>query len=416
MQISQNIWQFIKSTIPENLKVYLKFLYRRPILLSILFHFRPLQLKKNQNNKKKVHIAFDLYMAQFGGLEQVTLALIKSLKKKGDFKFYLFYTLIYEKSELLDEFKKVGVECIYVSQEEYFLDGWQKRSRLLIEITYNLSIDVFCFMYPPYDYEILPFIKTHNPKLKTVCWIHNYFQMDSNIAAIIKFNKYVDRVIVISDYFQKALAKKGRYAEVLFNGIDLDYFDIKSITKRNARALLKIPKEAFICVFIGRLDKNKNPLFILKLAKQMRNKGVLFLIIGTGILERKISDEIKKNNLADIVRLYKYQKDIRQFLAASNTLLLCSTKEGLGLVLLESMAMGNPPIASNFTGVDRIFTNGRHGFIVPLRVTSFVESIYKIKDDKNLYKMLAQEGIKHVMKNYNIENMSKKFLDIIDHT
>ena len=50
-----------------------------------------------------------------------------------------------------------------------------------------------------------------------------------------------------------------------------------------------------------------------------------------------------------------------------SVLVLPSIEEGLGRVQVQAMACGLPVIATTHTGADDVLTDGREGFIVPIR-------------------------------------------------
>jgi glycosyltransferase involved in cell wall biosynthesis len=54
-------------------------------------------------------------------------------------------------------------------------------------------------------------------------------------------------------------------------------------------------------------------------------------------------------------------------MSKSHVLVLPSIDEGFGMVLAEAMACGCPVIATTNTGAPNLISNGRDGFIVPIR-------------------------------------------------
>jgi glycosyltransferase involved in cell wall biosynthesis len=58
---------------------------------------------------------------------------------------------------------------------------------------------------------------------------------------------------------------------------------------------------------------------------------------------------------------------LKEIMSASDVMVLPSVEEGLALVLAQAMACGCPVIASENTGASDLFTDGREGFIVPIR-------------------------------------------------
>lgn len=58
---------------------------------------------------------------------------------------------------------------------------------------------------------------------------------------------------------------------------------------------------------------------------------------------------------------------LKEIMSTSDVMVLPSVEEGLALVQAQAMACGCPVIASQNTGASDLFTDGREGFIVPIR-------------------------------------------------
>ena len=61
------------------------------------------------------------------------------------------------------------------------------------------------------------------------------------------------------------------------------------------------------------------------------------------------------------------QPRLKEIMSTSDVMVLPSVEEGLALVQAQAMACGCPVIASENTGASDLFTDGREGFIVPIR-------------------------------------------------
>jgi glycosyltransferase involved in cell wall biosynthesis len=57
--------------------------------------------------------------------------------------------------------------------------------------------------------------------------------------------------------------------------------------------------------------------------------------------------------------------DVRQRLAQADVLVMPSLSEGLGVAVLEAMAMGKPVVASNTGGLPEAVADGETGLLVP---------------------------------------------------
>lgn len=100
---------------------------------------------------------------------------------------------------------------------------------------------------------------------------------------------------------------------------------------------------------IGRFAPVKNHEFIIKIAKELKDKNVPFkmLLIGRGELENEIANEIKKQNLDKNVLLLGVREDIANLLKVMDVFLMPSIFEGNPVTLIEAQASGLPCLISS---------------------------------------------------------------------
>lgn len=154
--------------------------------------------------------------------------------------------------------------------------------------------------------------------------------------------------------------RKGRY--LIKNGIDLS--SIPLISRKEARQALGLEQSLFIVSMLARLDDSKDHRTLLDTALILKDRGILFLIIGDGKNKKSIKDRIKQLGLEDTVRMLGYRSDVYDILTASDISLLLSFKEGIPNAVLESYACSRPVIASGSGGLEEIICHGTDGFLL----------------------------------------------------
>lgn len=97
-----------------------------------------------------------------------------------------------------------------------------------------------------------------------------------------------------------------------------------------------------LIVFVGRLDPQKNPIFLIEIFNEIikKEQNWRLFIIGDGILRADIEARIEQTKLQNSVRLLGSRNDVKKFLQAADCFLLPSKFEGLGIVLIEAQAAG----------------------------------------------------------------------------
>jgi glycosyltransferase involved in cell wall biosynthesis len=102
------------------------------------------------------------------------------------------------------------------------------------------------------------------------------------------------------------------------------------------------------------------------------------VIIGRGILEKKLKNYILQNKLRNLVKLLKFRENPYPYIAQSDIFVLSSSYEGLPNVLLESLVLNKFIISSNCrTGPKEILLEGKGG------------DLFKVGDYKKLAKLIV---------------------------
>lgn len=166
-------------------------------------------------------------------------------------------------------------------------------------------------------------------------------------------NKGVKETLEIDNICNHEKSKVVLYGSA--NGIDLEYFDRSKLDQSiSVRKELGINKSDFVFSFVGRIvrDKGINELVhaFNRLTKQHEN--VHLILVGP---EEKKMDPISKESLRIIsdnsfIHAVGRKQDVRYYLVASNAFVLPSYREGFGMVLIESGALGIPCITTDIIG------------------------------------------------------------------
>ncbi|MBD9484615.1 glycosyltransferase family 4 protein [Pseudomonas sp. PDM14] len=153
-------------------------------------------------------------------------------------------------------------------------------------------------------------------------------------------------------------------------GVDTAYFnpaDTHSVERaQTLRSALGIADSAFVFCFVGRLNRDKGLLELVRAFEQL--DGGQLLLVGahdqTAPLDartRQVLDEHPR------IHHVGFQEDIRAALLSADVLVLPSYREGFPNVLLQAGSMSLPVIASDINGCNEIVTPSLNGWLVPAR-------------------------------------------------
>lgn len=100
-------------------------------------------------------------------------------------------------------------------------------------------------------------------------------------------------------------------------------------------------------IYVGRLVSVKNPLFMLKAWKEVKDNNLFLLIVGDGPLKEDMKYYIKKNNLKNVgLTGFISDKELKEVYSSADVLIHYAIYESFGLSILEGMSYGLPIIAS----------------------------------------------------------------------
>ena len=162
---------------------------------------------------------------------------------------------------------------------------------------------------------------------------------------------------------------RGRRNEVIYNGVDTDHWSPAADLERAAmRSRLGLRDDDYVIGLSAVLRPEKNHVQLVDAIARLRSRGVpaRALMIGDGPTRGAVEDRARAQGIAEHVIITGFQRDVRPFVAASDTMVLTSFAEALSLAALEAMAMGKPVVHSDVGGAAEIIRPGREGFLFPV--------------------------------------------------
>lgn len=129
-----------------------------------------------------------------------------------------------------------------------------------------------------------------------------------------------------------------------------------------------------VILSIARLDDGKGFPHLVKIMPEVlkRVPNLVWVVIGNGPKRDSIYEDIRKNNLQNVVRYMGDvpHKDIKKYYYLADIFVLFThpepdgREEGLGLVFLEAAACGKAVIAGKSGGVEEAVLHGQTGLVV----------------------------------------------------
>jgi len=223
-----------------------------------------------------------------------------------------------------------------------------------------------------------------------------------------------DLVLAGSRSYQ-ARARRHLPAErvrLIYHGVDTDTFR-PDVSGAELRARYGIAPDEKLVVNSGRLKPRKGQLALLRAFAAQDDPMARLLIVGgvsSASLEHAelLESETERLGLCARVRIDREvtYEQIPAVLAAADVVAQPSTSEGLGLALIEAMAMGRPVIATNIPGFDEVLTaDGLAVVVEPDDVDGLATALRTLLADASARAELAASGHRHVVEHFSRKRM-----------
>ncbi len=217
--------------------------------------------------------------------------------------------------------------------------------------------------------------------------------------------KISDNNIAVSDWTKKRLETLGVPGEeitVVPNGIDLKR--ISEIEPEGGRNAAETGRKIYDIIFAGRLIKEKNVDSLVRAVTFLKSDfpGIRCCIVGDGPEREalvKLADELGVRGNVDFAGFQKYEALIAK-IKASKVLVLPSSREGFGMVVIEAFACGVPVVTvrERYNAAQGLVEDGVNGFVVELGERELAEGVRRVLQNGNCYKEMATSAVKRAEK------------------
>lgn len=236
-----------------------------------------------------------------------------------------------------------------------------------------------------------------------------------------------DRIIVPSHH-QKRLASilidSNAPYEVIYNGIDTEFFKPLPPDETHLNKDPIIPKDKKVVAYIGRLDGRKNWKLLMEIAHLVKSErdDIEFWIIGgkNSVQKEEFETYWNEHGLTDMVKWYPvipYQEMPHMYskVRQSGGCTIATTKgESFGNTFIESMACGVPVVAPGTSSIPEIVEEGKTGLLyIEENARDATKKIYQIVDAQDYYQTLATNARNRVVSHFSIEKCAESYVRLL---
>lgn len=282
-----------------------------------------------------------------GGAEKTIANLSYILEKE-----YKVYTVVFS---LEEQMYKCGGEIISldIGKGKNFFDRIFKnllRIYKIYKLKKELKIDIsISFLDTPNLLNVLT-----RKKDKTIISIRTILSPREKNCFTKLVSKFIfsksDSIITLSKEVEKDLLvnyyQKNEKIKTIYNICPIELIRNKSKEKLEENIF---KENSFNCITSGRLITLKGQWHLIRILAEVRKEipNIKLFILGKGELEEKLKTLVKDYSLEENVIFLGFKKNPYKYINKADLFLFSSLHEGLGNVLIETLAIGTPIISSN---------------------------------------------------------------------
>jgi glycosyltransferase involved in cell wall biosynthesis len=162
-------------------------------------------------------------------------------------------------------------------------------------------------------------------------------------------------------------------------------------------------------LWASRLDREKHPEILLKIAKKTLDLPIKYIVYGNTMLNSFNVGEF--NKVKNIRYMGGYSNGVQALnLQDIDLFMYTSEYDGMPNVILEAISVGLPVLSSNVGGISEIIEDGVSGFLVNKYddVSLYVDKLKDILKDKTLLKKYALKAQKAMREQHSEKVFAKR--------
>lgn len=190
---------------------------------------------------------------------------------------------------------------------------------------------------------------------------------------------------------------------VVYNGIDKEMFLKKTPSKED----FGFSNQDIVLGILGRISAEKGHRLAVDAFKLLSRKynNLYLLISGEGKMKKEIKLHVNNLKLADRIKFVNVEA--AKFLDSIDILLIPSSKEGFGYIILEAFVKEVAAVGFAVGGIKEIIEDKENGFLFyEYSSSALSEVVEKLIIDKDLRKRVSSSALKYLDK-FSLESMAK---------
>lgn len=222
---------------------------------------------------------------------------------------------------------------------------------------------------------------------------------------------FCHKIVLVNRFYRKHFKAFRHKTQTVYNGVDF--------------GLLPAPLPAADepghpkILFVGRLDRPKDPLTLLKAARIVvdRIPQARFTLVGDGEKYDECVKFVRDNGLEENVTLAGWQDNVAPFYASHRIFVAPSIYESFGLMFVEAGYYRLPVVATCVEGIPEIVLDNKTGLLSePGDPEKIAGNIIRLIDDPALRRQMGQAAYEYVTGEFSAEKMVEQYRKIYENS
>lgn len=345
-----------------------------------------------------IRIAYLIGQLTVGGTETQLLQLVRHLDRK---KYKVMVISLSGNAPLAASFRETGCEVQILERERYgrLLTLWNLYGLLK---SFNPGI-LHSFAYAS---------RAAIPIAHTLSGVKTIVSLRTDPARHVRWvdrliNSFADLILSNSQLADREIKRLWPHirAGIVYNGIDLDAFDLSS--QRSLDTLWIPENDVRICIVARQVPVKRLDVLLEAFALVcVTAPDVQLWLVGDGPLRPILEEHVRKLALTRKVFFWGEQSDVASILAQCQIGVLSSSMEGLSNAIIEYMAARLPVVATRVGGNPEVIIPFETGLIVPPQAPQALADalIYLLHHPDTAHRM-GLAGRKRVETHFTVERM-----------
>ncbi len=224
---------------------------------------------------------------------------------------------------------------------------------------------------------------------------------------------WCDRIVTLSDigarqFLEQKIGKEWQY-KTIYNGIDIGSF-VKGGDRWGMRRDLGIGKSDIVIACVGRMVFVKGHRVLVdaspKIVEGLKDGDrVFFLMVGDGPLRGDMERRSRDLGVSENFIFLGFRRDVARLLSGADLMVMPSLNEGLGMSMVEAMALSLPVVGTEVGGIPEVVEDGVTGLLVPPNDSGeLARACIEVLKDIDRAREMGIQGRKRADRLFDIKN------------